>query len=1006
MSAAQTVRPAVVFSLGFVYDWKIGGYDFMEYMTRPEAFCADNHIGDDEYNPKNSFSGSDFLTYMSNEEKSDGLFDNTRDCFTDEDKEVYRAYERQSRTEGCPKYYGVMSFDNDFLVEHGLLSPDGKHLNTARLKELGREGINALIHSNPKFEDSNVYWSAAIHTNTDNVHIHYSICEYHRLEDRRQTTAGQDLIPIASFNKLKSVVANRIIGDEHLQRIQAARDEIRTQLAAKGTREQLAELLNILPNNVLRSSKEQAGYNSRYVKRYQSAIQNVVKNIISSDPELQALANEFDTAVRNGQEIYRRIYGEGSQELYINFIKNRYADLQERLGNEVLHGVRDLYNARREHLSDNDASHRSNIDSPALRSDYEQEQPPLPAASHLSDDPTGSGWKWSYQEHFPDAPEVYEPTDDDIAYLSTLDMENTDADVPTDARAIQPSRPYKEHAARVHQSEKSAAGGFRLEWSDDYRAAQDIIYDKDSDTADYKQAERLLLSEGNNVLAFDALAKLYATDKLGEKNTELSQDYYRRAFEGWNAVEPTVREKMHSYVWYRIGKCYCYGLGTEIDEEQAAVWFEKSALAGNKYAAFSLANLYYYGKGVEQSYESAFKWYQAAARKGQPFATYAIAQMYERGEYVEKNSTEAYEHYKSALAGLLSLEKKNADDNLRYKIGKMYLDGKGTEVDAVKAVEYFKLAAKDENSRAQYELGKAYITGNGIDRDAQEGLLWLEKAINQGNSTAQLFLGQQLIKGEELTKDVAKGIEILTEYHKNNESDIAAYIISKAYLDESVLDKEQHYKWLTIAADEGNSNAQYKLGKAYMLGQDLPENAVEGLRLLTAAIDNDNDYARLFLGQQYIKGEHIAKNTHKGIELLTDCYARHESDILAYSIGKAYLDPTVNDWEHGCKWLTVAAKKGNQHAQMRLGYEYYRREQYEDAAKWYAAAGRQFSSPLPQSKNTVLRSTPYRHRAASIDYTLRAMINEMNKNTARLLREFEYEQAQDEYRMRMNGLGY
>ena len=1008
MSAAQTVRPAVVFSLGFVYNWKIGGYDFMEYMSRPEAFCADRHIGDEEYDPKNTFKGSgDFLTYMSNEEKSDGLFDSTHDLLDEEDKNVYRAYELQSRTEGCPKYYGVMSFDNDFLIEHGLLSPDSKHLNAKRLKELGREGINALIHSNPKFEDSNVYWSAAIHTNTDNVHIHYSICEYHRLEDRRQTTAGQDLIPIASFNKLKSVVANRIIGDEHLKRIKAARDEIRTQLAAKGTREQLAELLNILPDNVLRSSKEQAGYNSRYVKRYQSAIQNVVKNIISSDPELQALANEFDVAVRNGQEIYRRIYGEGSQELYINFIKNRYADLQERLGNEVLHGVRDLYNARREHLSDNDASHRSNIDSPALRSDYEQEQPPMPAASHLSDDPIGSPWDWAYQEQgYPDATETYDPSDSDLDFLASLEVENSFSTSPTDARAYSPERPLQEHAARVHQSEKSAAGGFRLEWSDDYRAAQDIIYDKDSDTADYKQAERLLLSEGNNVLALDALAKLYATDKLEAKNTDLSQDHYRRAFEGWKAIEPTVNEKMHSYVWYRIGKCYCYGLGTEINEKQAAAYFEKAALAGNKYAAFSLANIYYYGKGVEQSYEDAFKWYSAAARKGQPFATYAVAQMYERGEYVPKNIIEASNHYRSALTGLVALEKKQPDDNIRYKIGKMYLDGKGTESQPARAVEYFKLAAKDENSRAQYELGKAYITGHGIDKDADKGLVWLEKAIKQGNTTAQLFLGQQYIKGEHIAKNTRKGIELLTEYHKNSQSDIAAYIISKAYLDESVLDKEQHYKWLTIAADEGNSNAQYKLGKAYMLGQDLPENAVEGLRLLTAAIDNDNDYARLFLGQQYLKGEHIAKNIPKGIELLTDCYARHDADILAYSIGKAYLDPTVNDWEHGCEWLTKAAEKGNQHARLRLGYEYYRREQYEDAAKWYAAAGRQFSSPLPQSKNTVLRSTPYRHRAASIDYTLRAMINEMNKNTARLLREFEYEQAQDEYRMRMNGLGY
>lgn len=898
--SAQSVRPAVVFSLGFVYDWKIGGYDFMEYMSRPEAFCADNHIGDDEYDPKNSFKGSDFLTYMSNEEKSDGLFDNTRECFTDEDKEVYRAYERQSRTEGCPKYYGVMSFDNDFLKEHGLLSPDGKHLDAARLKELGREGINALIHSNPKFENSNVYWNAAIHTNTDNVHIHYSICEYHRLEDRRQTAAGQDLIPVFSFNKLKSVVANRIIGDEHLQKIQQARDEIRTQLAVKGTREQFAELLDKLPDNILRSSKETAGYNSRYVKRYQATIQNVVKNIIGSDPELQGLVQQFDAAVHDGQELYRRIYGEGNQELYIDFSKNRYRDLQERLGNEVLEGVRRLYREHREHLSDDDASRRSGNETTLPV--HSQEQYPTYPTSHLSS--SGYGWDWSYQEHYPDAPEVYEPTDDDIAYLSTLDMENTDAGVPTDARALQPERPYKEHAARVHQSENNA-DWLRLEWSKGYKAAQKILYNRRSHIKDYKRAEQFLLSEGNNVLALDALAKLYATDKLGAKNTELSQDYYRRAFEGWLAIEPAVSEKMQSYVWYRIGKCYCYGLGTDIDEEQAATWFERAAKEGNKYAAFSLANSYYYGKGVEQSYESAFKWYSAAEEQQKPFddvkmpfASYALAQMYERGEYVAKNSAEAYAHYKKALTGLVELEKKQPDENIRYKIGKMYLDGKGTEVDAPKAMLYLTLAAQDENSRAQYEVGKAYVTGHGVKQDVPEGLRWLNKAINNGNDTAALFLGRQLIKGE-----------------------------------------------------------------------------------------------------------HIAKNTRKGIELLTACYSRHESDALAYSIGKAYLDPTIDDWDQGRKWLTVAAEKGNQHAQMRIGYEFYRREQYDDATKWYAAADKEFHAPLPQKDQPKYNGPHYTRYAASIDHTMRLMLSSMQQNTARLIREFEREQAQDEYTMKMNGIG-
>lgn len=30
---------------------------------------------------------------------------------------------------------------------------------------------------------------------------------------------------------------------------------------------------------------------------------------------------------------------------------------------------------------------------------------------------------------------------------------------------------------------------------------------------------------------------------------------------------------MRSYVWYRIGKMHCYGLGTEQDYEKAFQWF-------------------------------------------------------------------------------------------------------------------------------------------------------------------------------------------------------------------------------------------------------------------------------------------------------------------------------------------------------------------------------------------------------------------------------------------------
>lgn len=128
-----------------------------------------------------------------------------------------------------------------------------------------------------------------------------------------------------------------------------------------------------------------------------------------------------------------------------------------------------------------------------------------------------------------------------------------------------------------------------------------LIYGKDAKLNDFKKAEQLLLSESQrgNVLAVYDLGKLYSTDKLGERNEETSIAKYTRALQGFLQIEPNSK-KLKPYVQYRIGKMFCYGLGTEQDYEKAFEWFERSAKQKNKFAQFSLANLYYYGSGVEK----------------------------------------------------------------------------------------------------------------------------------------------------------------------------------------------------------------------------------------------------------------------------------------------------------------------------------------------------------------------------------------------------------------------
>ena len=269
---------------------------------------------------------------------------------------------------------------------------------------------------------------------------------------------------------------------------------------------------------------------------------------------------------------------------------------------------------------------------------------------------------------------------------------------------------------------------YYLKWSTAYKEACKIIYNKQSKLEDFQKAEQLLLNESRsgNVLAIQDLGKLYSTDKLGEKDEKKSFSFYEEAFQGFMEIEPDSDfmfpyepkfdgqimkpVNMRSYVWYRIGKMHCYGLGTEQDYAQSFEWFLKSAHEGNKFAQYSLANLYYYGNGVEKDLSQAFWWYRKSSEQGQPYASYAVAQMYSKGEYVAENKETAQRYYKAALSGFLELESKDqADDNLYYKLGAMYKNGLGTEIDIPKAIEYFEKST--ENMWSTYQLGRLYLFG-------------------------------------------------------------------------------------------------------------------------------------------------------------------------------------------------------------------------------------------------------------------------------------------------------
>ena len=427
--------------------------------------------------------------------------------------------------------------------------------------------------------------------------------------------------------------------------------------------------------------------------------------------------------------------------------------------------------------------------------------------------------------------------------------------------------------------ESAAAINYYIKWNDQYKKACKLIYGKDAKLNDFKKAEQLLLSESQrgNVLAVYDLGKLYSTDKLGEKNEEMSIAKYTQALQGFLQIEPNSK-KIKPYVQYRIGKMFCYGLGTEQDYEKAFEWFERSAKQKNKFAQFSLANLYYYGSGVKKDLSQAFLWYQRSSSQGQPYAAYSIAQMYRYGEYVTKDNDTAQRYYQQALSAFLKIESDDmANDDLFYKLGQMFKLGLGTDSDVTKAIEYFRCSAEMNNKNGLFEYGKALLIGEHIPQNTDSAVKLLEKAVKLKNSNAKRFLSLEYISGEHLEQDIEKGIALLTE-----------------------------------CADSGDVIASYRLGKIYLQGEIMSQNLDKAEKYLLLAADNE--YTQYALAKLYLQEEKY--DIQKAVNYFENCADKNH--LASYQLGRIYLFGAAGltkDKGQAIEWFTKSANDGNEYAQ-------------------------------------------------------------------------------------------
>lgn len=1051
------MTPNIFHKCKFVYNWRISGdggtvlFDFLSYMLRPEAFEPSKHADEMEYVYSEFIPNEKSQAKDIKKERSYGAFTSTKDNLTAADLDKIRQQERASRSEGCPKYAGVISFDNAYLRKNGFIV--GNQLDRQALVDAARKGINAMIDKTQKLDASNCYWVGAIHVNTGNVHIHYQLVEYHRLEDRRITykNRGQDNFEQEALDELKRVMTHCIdksIAAQELTRFQ--RDVLAPSIKSEfaGSIQKINALIDKIPDD-LKNSGNQWWY-AKQSEPIKNEIQSCIRSVISENPTLSIM---FDTYLHKLDEIqatlFRKRYGQNSR--WANYKENELNGkngdgkdgFYSRVGNSFLNICREYYMTKdkniqidnnipepKTYLSEKESEGFSEKNEPDYNNGISSQKSKVYLSENKKDD---------LEDAMPyDSLENSDIPDDLEMYLSSRNYDELyEPNAPDYSTDIFPQEPE----AYLSENDKSdqAVERLRIDWSKNYKLALDYMYGNEQNKSavikkDPEKAFEILSieSKSGNIIATYDIGKLYDSQMLKSNDGDtLSQQYYSKAFEDFHKLLSIVSMSddkrdnwTKSYLNYRIGKMYEYGLGVTQDYNSA---IEHYKLSENKYAYFALGNIYKYGSGVETDYAKAFDYYMRSlsSKGGMPFASYAVGQAYELGQGVEKDLSSAHNFYAEALKGLEKVFTKNHDDNISYKIGMMYLNGKGTDIDLECAEKYLLLSADSNNYKAQYMLGKLYQSDGKKDLQKAEKVLikgaenaqdktglceyslgklylsqerydkaasYLERSAAKDNYYAAYSLGK-LYQEQFNDNALAEKHLMHAAEHKDDVMGTAAYRLGKLYL--SFQDKRKALQYFIKAADKDNVYGMYAAGKILLDSRKSTEVS-KGIRYLSSAADKDFEPAIYTLGKYY-----SSFNNTKAKEYLKRSAFEYNDPNAQYILGKVYLSENKNEMAEKC--FRQCALNGNNSGQLAYGLMLLRDGQKKAAYQWLRKSARSGNDIAKKIISGKKADIPFEFRLAGCMQAQRTLLHKSSSmlrnalkseeaKTARLMREFEIEQ--------------
>ena len=263
------------------------------------------------------------------------------------------------------------------------------------------------------------------------------------------------------------------------------------------------------------------------------------------------------------------------------------------------------------------------------------------------------------------------------------------------------------------------------------------------------------------------------------------------------------------------------------------------------------------------------------------------------------------------------------------------------------------------DATAQYKLALRYVEGEGVPKDIHKSAALFHMAAIQGHTDAECILGTMYYSGGiAVPYDFLKCLGFLKSA-ADKENMLAIAVLKKILLE------------CETAAQQGDSEAQFRLGAVYLLGAGVPRDGKEGIKWYRLAAEQGHVKAQieLKLCLDAIYQDHIAAEQGDaesqnrvgvyyadGVGVSQDQAEAFKWHRLAAEQGHAIAQINVgSSYEHGegvtedhaeaLKWYSLAAEQGHAVAQFDLGNCYYNgvgvRKDHVEAVKWYQLAAEQ-----------------------------------------------------------------